>query len=105
MAPDFCARMIGRTARVMAARPKTLVSNMARMSRVVALLDRREVAVAGVVHEHVDAAELLPSSPSTAGGDLGRLVDIELQRQRVSPSWPATRSATLAGSRAVATTR
>ena len=32
IAPDFCARMIGRTARVIAARPKTLVSNMARMS-------------------------------------------------------------------------
>ena len=32
IAPDFWARMIGSTARVIAARPKKLVSNIARMS-------------------------------------------------------------------------
>jgi hypothetical protein len=52
IAPDFWARMSGRTARVMAARPKKLVSNIARVC-VVALLEGREIAVAGVVDENV----------------------------------------------------
>ena len=55
--PLRCFRMPGSTAWVMAARPKKLVSNMAANLIVLALLGRRQIAVAGVVDQHVDAAE------------------------------------------------
>ena len=55
--------MGGRTARVMAARPKTVGFEHGADVRVVALLDRGEIAVAGVVDEDVDARRIFASPP------------------------------------------
>ena len=49
---------------------------------VFALFDRRQITVAGVVDEHVDAAEFLLCRLDRRR-NFGRLVDVELQRQRV----------------------
>src|SRR5262249_10360374 len=52
--------------------------------RLVALLDRGEVADPGVVHQHVDAAEVLLGAPHRLG-DLARIGHVELQDQPAVP--------------------
>ena len=80
--PDRGARMPGSTARVISARPKKLASNMRADLGVLALLDRREIAVAGIVDEHVDAAEARLGRLDRFG-DLVRLGDVEAERERL----------------------
>ena len=80
-APDFCARMIGSTARSQGREAKHIGLEHRPDVGVVAFLDRREIAIAGVVDEDVDAAEAPPGGLD-GGFDLGLLLDVEFERQR-----------------------
>ena len=80
MWPPPRARMPGSTALIMSTAPKKFVSKSAPDLGVVALLDRGQVAVAGVVDEHVDPAEGalgLARRPL----DLGAVGDVERERR------------------------
>ncbi len=57
--PERCRRICGSTARVTLSRPKTLVRNMTLDFRRARFLDRAQQAVAGIVDQDIDAAELL----------------------------------------------
>ena len=59
IAPAFCARMSGRTARVTASEAEKIGLEHGADVGVVAFFDGGQVAVAGVVDQHVDAPELL----------------------------------------------
>ncbi len=81
MCPLRCARMPGSTAFVMAIRPNRLVSNIRRTSASSPSSTARAVAVASIVHQHIDGAEFRQRGFDGIG-DLRRVRHIELQHER-----------------------
>ena len=81
MWPERCRRICGSTARVTPSRPNTLVPNSLAGLRSAGLLDRAQQAVAGIVDQDIDAAELLHR---LAGGLVGLCLagDVEPGRQQ-----------------------
>ena len=81
MWPLRCARRYGSAAWVTHSAPNTLVSIWARASCLGELLDEAEVAVAGVVDDDVEPAEVVVRLLD--GGEVGVAVgDVELDRQQ-----------------------
>ena len=82
IAPDFCARMIGSTARVIGGEAEEIGLEHRAHVGVVAFLNRREIAVASVVDEDIDTAEA-SLGRFDRGVDLTLLVDVERERKAI----------------------
>jgi hypothetical protein len=82
MCPVFCARITGSTARVTFMVPKVFVSNCFFDELEGGLFEQTELAVAGVVHEHVDAAEAREGRLDALPGLLF-VGDVEGQREEI----------------------
>ena len=82
MVPERCLRKVGRTARVMFARPQTLISNILRTSSISLSSKRAKISNAGIVDEHVDASEAFQRGLDGAFNVFG-LGHVELQEKGI----------------------
>ena len=82
MRPDLCARMTGKTARVTRIRPKKIRFKNFPNRLFAAFLKGGDGTESRIVHQHINAAELLNSSRCSLVVDgLIRIRDVKRQMQ------------------------